>query len=63
MSFWKMAVSLKEITEGRFCRLKTAEEDSNLLKEGIPKSNKNKWAVKRFREKKASRKVEVLHGI
>ena len=34
----KMAASLEEITEGRFRSPKTAEDESNLLKESIPKS-------------------------
>ena len=57
-----MAGSLEEITKGRFRSPKTAEDESNLLKESIPKSTvyKNKWAVKVFREWIASRKVEVL---
>ena len=39
----------------------TAEDESNLSEESFPKSTvyKNKWAVKVFRELKASRKVEV----
>ena len=55
-----MAASLEKIT-GRFRSPKTAEDESNLLKESIPKSTvyKNKWAVKVFREWKASKKVEV----
>ena len=46
----------------RFRSPKTAEDESNLLKESIPKSTvyKNKWAVKVFRDWIASRKVEVL---
>ena len=55
-----MAASLEESNEGRFRSPKTAEDESNLLKESIPKSTvyKNKWAVKLFREWKASRKVQ-----
>ena len=55
-----MAASLEEIT-GRFRSPKTAEDESNLLKESIPRSTvyKNKWAVKVFHEWKASKKVEV----
>ena len=33
-----MAASLEEITEGRFRSPKTAEDESNLLKDSIPKS-------------------------
>ena len=60
MSLRKMAASLEKIT-GCFRSPKTAEDESNLLKESIPKSTvyKNKWAVKVFREWKASKKVEV----
>ena len=55
-----MAGSLEEITEGRFRSRKTAENESNLLKESTPKSvYKNKRAVKVFREWKTSRSVEV----
>ena len=54
-------IHAEEITEGRFRSPKTAEDESNLLKESILKSTvyKNKWAVKVFREWKASRKLEV----
>ena len=56
-----MAASLEEITEGRLRSPKTTEDESNLLKENIPKSTvyKNKWAVEVFREWKPSGKVEV----
>ena len=56
-----MVASLEEITEGRFLSPKTAEDESNLLKESIPKSTvyKNTRAVKVFREWKAGRKVQV----
>ena len=52
---------MKEITERRFCSAKSAEDETSLLKESIPKSTvyKIKWAVKVFREWKASRKVKV----
>ena len=56
-----MAASLEEITEGRFCSPKTAEDELNLFQESIPKSTiyKNKWVVKVFSEWKAHRKVEI----
>ena len=56
-----MAGSLEEITEGRFRSRKTAEDESNLLKESTPKLTvyKNKRAVKVFREWKTSKSVEV----